>query len=224
MTSSPIGRAWSRFDGAGRLVGVDLARGLAVLGMLAAHLLDTERTLTPDPSTWITLVNGRSSILFAVLAGVSIALVTGGPRPLEPQRRPRAAARLALRGALLCVIGLLLVNWLQPGAGVDPVAAQQMLAEGSERASAIVSSSAEQPRGLDMLVSIVPSNIVSAAAENGTTRDVSGQAASSVRKVRPSRGWTSSAATSQSGTSTNRRWCRRGCGTVSASSSRTRSP
>ncbi len=109
MTSSPIGRAWSRFDGAGRLVGVDLARGLAVLGMLAAHLLDTERTLTPDPSTWITLVNGRSSILFAVLAGVSIALVTGGPRPLEPQRRPRAAARLALRGALLWVIGLLLV-------------------------------------------------------------------------------------------------------------------
>ncbi len=109
MTSSPLGRAWSRFDGPGRLVGVDLARGLAVLGMLAAHLLDTERTLTADPSTWVTLVNGRSSILFAVLAGVSIALVTGGPRPLAPQRRPRAAARLALRGALLWVIGLLLV-------------------------------------------------------------------------------------------------------------------
>ncbi|WP_225310180.1 heparan-alpha-glucosaminide N-acetyltransferase domain-containing protein [Microbacterium testaceum] len=109
MTSSPLGRAWSRFDGPGRLVGVDLARGLAVLGMLAAHLLDTEHTLAPDPSTWVTLVNGRSSILFAVLAGVSIALVTGGPRPLAPQRRPRAAARLALRGALLWVIGLLLV-------------------------------------------------------------------------------------------------------------------
>ena len=109
MTSTPLGRAWSRFDGPGRLVGVDLARGLAVVGMLAAHLLDTERTLTPDPSTWVTLVNGRSSILFAVLAGVSIAIVTGGPRPIAPQRRPRAAARLALRGALLWVIGLLLV-------------------------------------------------------------------------------------------------------------------
>ena len=109
MTSSPIGRAWARFDGPGRLVGVDLARGLAVLGMLAAHLLDTERTLTLEPDTWVTLVNGRSSILFAVLAGVSIALVTGGPRPLAPERRQRAAARLALRGALLWVIGLLLV-------------------------------------------------------------------------------------------------------------------
>lgn len=64
------------------------------------------------------------------------------------------------------VIGLLLVNWLQPGAGVDRVAAQQMLAEGSERASAIISSSADQPQGLDMLLAIVPSNIVTAASEN----------------------------------------------------------
>ncbi|MFJ4037949.1 heparan-alpha-glucosaminide N-acetyltransferase domain-containing protein [Microbacterium sp. NPDC090007] len=104
-----LGRSWTRFDGPGRLVGVDLARGLAVIGMLAAHLLDTERVLTPDPATWITLVNGRSSILFATLAGVSIALVTGGTRPLDPARRPRAAARLAMRAALLWVIGVLLV-------------------------------------------------------------------------------------------------------------------
>lgn len=109
VTTSPIGRAWSRFDGPGRLVGVDLARGLAVLGMLAAHLLDTERRLTLDPDTWVTLVNGRSSILFATLAGVSIALVTGGSRPIGPERRPRAGARLALRGAMLWVIGMLLV-------------------------------------------------------------------------------------------------------------------
>lgn len=109
VTSTPIGRAWARFDGPGRLVGVDLARGLAVLGMLAAHLLDTERRLTGNPETWITLVNGRSSILFATLAGVSIALVTGGTRPLPAPRRSRAAARLALRGALLWVIGMLLI-------------------------------------------------------------------------------------------------------------------
>lgn len=114
MASAPglttrIGRTWTRFDGPGRLIGVDLARGLAVLGMLAAHLLDTEDFVARDPSSWLDVVNGRSSILFAVLAGVSIALVTGGPRPLEGPRRARAAARLALRGALLWVIGMLLV-------------------------------------------------------------------------------------------------------------------
>lgn len=63
-------------------------------------------------------------------------------------------------------LGLLLVNWLQPGAGVDPARAQQLLTEGSERASAIVGSSHAQPKGLDMLVAIVPDNIVKAAADN----------------------------------------------------------
>ncbi len=71
-----------------------------------------------------------------------------------------------LASGLAVAIGLLLVNVLRPGAGVDPVAAQQMLAQGSERASAIVGSSNEQPKGLDMLVSIVPDNVVKAAAEN----------------------------------------------------------
>lgn len=71
-----------------------------------------------------------------------------------------------LASGLAVVIGLVLVNVLRPGAGVDPVAAQQMLAQGSERASAIVGSSSEQPKGLDMLVSIVPDNVVRAAADN----------------------------------------------------------
>ncbi|GAA5078994.1 dicarboxylate/amino acid:cation symporter [Lysobacter panacisoli] len=64
------------------------------------------------------------------------------------------------------VLGLLLVNWLKPGAGIDPARAQQLLDEGSERASAIVSSTGSQPKGLEMLVSIVPDNVVRAAAEN----------------------------------------------------------
>jgi Na+/H+-dicarboxylate symporter len=64
------------------------------------------------------------------------------------------------------VLGLVLVNWLKPGAGIDPAAAQQLLAEGSERASAIVSSTREQPKGLEMLLEIVPDNVIRAAADN----------------------------------------------------------
>ncbi len=63
-------------------------------------------------------------------------------------------------------LGLLLVNWLQPGAGVDPAAAQAMLAQGADRAKDIVGATATQPRGLDMLLAIVPDNVVKAAAEN----------------------------------------------------------
>ena len=63
-------------------------------------------------------------------------------------------------------LGLVLVNWLQPGAGVDPAAAQAMLAQGADRAKDIVGTTASQPKGLDMLLAIVPDNVVKAAAEN----------------------------------------------------------
>ena len=78
----------------------------------------------------------------------------------------RTLAYTVVVSGIAVVIGLLLVNWLEPGVGIDPVAAQQMLSEGSERASAIVRSGADQPQGLDMLLSIVPSNVVTAAADN----------------------------------------------------------
>jgi hypothetical protein len=105
-----LGTRWRRFDGPSRQAGVDLARGLAVAGMLAAHLLVIDAFTWSDPETWVDVVNGRSSILFATLAGVSIALVTGGSRPFRGERRARASGRIALRGALLWVIGVLLVG------------------------------------------------------------------------------------------------------------------
>lgn len=78
----------------------------------------------------------------------------------------RTLAYTVIVSGIAVVLGLVLVNWLQPGAGVDPARAQQLLTEGSERASAIVSSTRSQPRGLDMLLTIVPDNVVKAAAEN----------------------------------------------------------
>ena len=78
--------------------------------MLAAHLLTIEPLVSNRPETWIDIVNGRSSILFATLAGVSIALVTGGRTPLRGGARAVASGRLALRAGLLWVIGLLLIT------------------------------------------------------------------------------------------------------------------
>ena len=60
-----------------RILGLDIARGLAILGMAGAHIGETEPFQWLDPATWTDLVHGRSSILFAVLAGISIALMTG---------------------------------------------------------------------------------------------------------------------------------------------------
>lgn len=80
-----------------RLVGIDVARGVAILGMLWAHF-------APD-GTRDGLADGRSSILFATLAGVSLGLLTGGSNPPVGPERLRAAVSIALRGFWLIALG-----------------------------------------------------------------------------------------------------------------------
>ena len=91
----------------GRLVGLDVARCLALLGMVATHVLDAR---TPDGDlTFVQwLAGGRASALFAVLAGVSIALMTGGREPVRGRERALRSAGLALRAVLIATLGLVL--------------------------------------------------------------------------------------------------------------------
>ena len=71
-----------------------------------------------------------------------------------------------IASGLAVVLGLGLVNWLQPGAGIDRAAADAMLAQGADRAQAIVGGVGTQAKGVDLLLGIVPDNVVKAAAEN----------------------------------------------------------
>jgi len=91
----------------GRVAGVDAARGLALLGMMSVHVLP----VTGDDgatSTAHLLAAGRSAALFAVLAGVGIALASGGQRPWRGRTRARWSAALVLRAFVVGLIGLLL--------------------------------------------------------------------------------------------------------------------
>ncbi|GAA5203646.1 DUF418 domain-containing protein [Microbacterium jejuense] len=107
---SRLAARWAHLGGPGRLGGVDLARGLAVLGMFAAHLLVIPDPVSwTDPSTWKALAHGRSSILFATLAGVSIGLVTGGAEPFTGAGMRIARRRLVVRAGLLWLLGVLLI-------------------------------------------------------------------------------------------------------------------
>jgi DAACS family dicarboxylate/amino acid:cation (Na+ or H+) symporter len=78
----------------------------------------------------------------------------------------RTLAYTVVLSGIAVVLGLVLVNLFKPGAGVNPALAHELLTQGAERAQAIVKDSAEQPRGLDMLMSIVPDNVVGAASNN----------------------------------------------------------
>ena len=80
----------------------------------------------------------------------------------------RTLAYTIMLSGIAVVLGLVLVNLFKPGAGVDPALAHELLVQGAERAQAIVRDSAEQPKGLDMLMSIVPDNVIGAASSNSS--------------------------------------------------------
>jgi len=92
-----------------RIVGVDVARGIAVLGMMTAHVGpdDDERTL--PPGGWMQLADGRSAALFVVLAGVSLALLSGGTEPVQGTRAVQARLRILVRAAIVLVLGHVLI-------------------------------------------------------------------------------------------------------------------
>lgn len=90
-----------------RLSGIDAARGLALLGMMATHVFPTfesDAQLTP---TWVGLVfSGRASALFAVLAGIGLALSTGKQQPLHGPQLWAARRGIALRALVIGAVGL----------------------------------------------------------------------------------------------------------------------
>lgn len=92
---------------AGRLRGIDAARGLALLGMMATHLLPTFEANADLTPTWIGLTfSGRAAALFAVLAGVGLALSTGKQVPPEGTALSAARRGVALRALVIAAVGL----------------------------------------------------------------------------------------------------------------------
>ncbi len=71
-----------------------------------------------------------------------------------------------LVSAIAVSVSLAVVNLIKPGAGMDPVAARELLAQGGEGARGIVEKSASAKTGMDAVVGIVPSNFITAMSEN----------------------------------------------------------
>ncbi|MDX2678185.1 DUF418 domain-containing protein [Streptomyces sp. NY05-11A] len=105
--------------GVGRLIGLDLARGLAVFGMYAVHV-------GPAPSQGgvigflMELAQGRSSALFAVLAGFAVVLITGRRTPKTGLAGRQAVAKVVIRAVILLAVGTALT---MTGTPVVPILA-----------------------------------------------------------------------------------------------------
>ncbi|TIX94995.1 MULTISPECIES: heparan-alpha-glucosaminide N-acetyltransferase domain-containing protein [unclassified Mesorhizobium] len=88
---------------AARPVSIDLARGLAVFGMFAVHV-------GPDSGEGLVgrvmeFAYGRSSVLFAVLTGFSLILITGRNAPKSGVASRQAIAKVAVRALILLALG-----------------------------------------------------------------------------------------------------------------------
>ncbi|MFI6577639.1 DUF418 domain-containing protein [Nocardiopsis sp. NPDC050513] len=115
-----------------RVAGVDVARGLAILGVFIAHMgVPLTAFLAPaadgtDPAAYVdyategfggivvswvgTAVSGRSAALFSFLAGLSLVLVAGRTRPGRREDRNRVRVKVAVRAILLIALGYALAT------------------------------------------------------------------------------------------------------------------
>lgn len=109
-------------------------------------------------------------LFMLVIPLVFSALVVG----ISEMGEVRSLKRVGLRtlgytvvvSSIAVAISLAVVNILQPGAGVDRAAANEMLAQQADRAGAIVRTGVEQPTGIDAFISVIPQNLVEVLGSN----------------------------------------------------------
>ncbi len=100
--------------GRSRVDGIDLARFLAIVGMMTAHLFVndsfdiTQPSSLANPAAWPAVFDGRSAALFGLLAGVSVAIVSRRPLSLGGTHVPLLRLNLFARGVVIAGIGVLL--------------------------------------------------------------------------------------------------------------------
>ncbi|HEY6795842.1 MAG TPA: heparan-alpha-glucosaminide N-acetyltransferase domain-containing protein, partial [Kineosporiaceae bacterium] len=106
--AAPPGPAGEPGTSTARLAGVDLARALAVFGMFAVHVGPDSDSVGGVGGWLLDLAHGRSSVLFATLAGFSLMLIAGRREPKTGPAGRQARIRIAIRALILLALGTLL--------------------------------------------------------------------------------------------------------------------
>ncbi|MFT3944168.1 MAG: DUF418 domain-containing protein [Ancrocorticia sp.] len=88
----------------GRIGGLDIARALAIFGMYYAHVAPDIYGGGTAATVLDAIPDGRSSILFALLAGVSLAILTGRNVPYTGEDMRTARLRIFGRAATLIIL------------------------------------------------------------------------------------------------------------------------
>lgn len=167
------------------------AKGLSLqwkmlIGFLVGLVFGLIAYSTQRDAAWVefvtTYVTGPIGQVFLRLLFMLVipllfsALVVGIAEMGEVQSLKRVGIRTLVYtvvvSSIAVAVSLIVVNLLQPGAGVDRAVAAEMLSQSAGRASEIVQSGAEQPSGIDAFINIIPSNLVEALGSNSAILSV----------------------------------------------------
>ncbi|HJR83082.1 MAG TPA: dicarboxylate/amino acid:cation symporter [Sphingomicrobium sp.] len=152
---------------------------VGLIGGLIVYATQRDAAWVETFTTYVTQPIGQiflRLIFMLVIPLLFSALIVG----ISEMGEIRALKRVGLRtlaytiivSSIAVAVSLAAVNLLQPGAGVDRAAANEMLQESAGRASAIVKTGAEQPSGIDAFVSIIPNNLVEVMGSNSAILSV----------------------------------------------------
>lgn len=108
-----------------------------------------------------------------VFASLALGVATVGDLRSVGRIGGRTLLWFLVSTALAACIGLTLVNWFQPGVGMDPVLAEQLRVQFQQQAaSRIDQAAAGTGFTIDTFVNIVPKNLLKAAADDRETLGV----------------------------------------------------
>ncbi len=144
-----------------------LALGLAVYaGAGDAGWVDTVIAYVTGPIGQIFL-----RLLFMLVLPLLFSALVVGIAEMGEVRMLRSVGLKTLAytvvvSGIAVAVSLAVVNLLQPGAGVDPAAARELMAQASGNAAGIIARSGEAKTGMDAVVGIIPSNPITAMSEN----------------------------------------------------------
>ncbi|MGH6706352.1 MAG: dicarboxylate/amino acid:cation symporter [Sphingomicrobium sp.] len=166
-------------------------KGLALqwqmlIGFLVGLILGLIAYSTQRDAAWVEIITTYVTqpigqiflrlLFMLVIPLLFSALVVG----ISEMGEVRSLKRVGLRTLAYTVVvssiavgvSLLVVNLLEPGAGVDRAAAAQMLQESAGRAGEIIKSGSEQKTPIDSFVNIIPNNLVEVMGSNSSILSV----------------------------------------------------
>ncbi|MGV0439723.1 heparan-alpha-glucosaminide N-acetyltransferase domain-containing protein [Corynebacterium mastitidis] len=92
-----------------RLLGLDMARGIAIIGMVMAHTLEVpEKISLTDIHSWEAISVGRPAIMFALISGISVSIATRKYDQKDLNGKNEIKLSLVYRGIFIFSLGLFL--------------------------------------------------------------------------------------------------------------------